>query len=238
MEPIKASTLWNETYRVLRHEILSMRPGENRLPSEEELSHSLGVSRATIREAMQALVKQGYVTRRHGKGNFGHPSTAALHHRMDQTMNFLSLFGTDTQPVMCVPLSSGTRAASPAMTHRYPAPCEEVFAQTWLYTLEGAPLVLCRVETPSDLLPPSPPLPEQCKLDVWLAALCGRDVAYYAAHLGCRADPAAACALSLPQDSVLLNCQEVVYDIQDYPVSFCDLYFHPDYTDLSMVLRI
>ena len=70
MEPVRAPKLWSETYRVLRQEILSMAPGANRLPSEEELARQLGVSRATVREAMQELVKQGYVTRRHGKGTF------------------------------------------------------------------------------------------------------------------------------------------------------------------------
>lgn len=237
MEPIKPSTRWSETYRVLREEILGMTPGENRLPSEEDLARQLGVSRATVREAMQALGRQGYVTRRHGKGNFGHPSVAGLGHRMDLTMDFLSLFGTPERPVGCTPLDHGLRPASPAMAARFPVPCAQVFAQTWRYELDGRPLLLCRVETPSQLLPSDPPLPDACRLIPWLGELCGRDVAYYAAHFGCRADDGAAAALGLPPGAALLRCQEVLYDIQDMPVSFCDLYFHPEHADLSMVLR-
>lgn len=237
MEPVRATKLWNEAYRVLRREILAMVPGENRLPSEEELSRQLGVSRATVREAMQELVKQGYVTRRHGKGNFGHPSVAGLTHRMDLTMDFLELFRTGDQPVDCTPLESGPAQASPAMARRYPQPCGAVFSQTWRYTLGDSPLLLCRVETPAGLLPPDPPLPQACQLIPWIAALSGRDVAYYACHMGCRNDPEAARALGLDGETALLNCQEILYDIQDEPVSFCDLYFHPDHTDLSMVLR-
>ena len=237
MEPVRAPKLWSETYRVLRQEILSMAPGANRLPSEEELARQLGVSRATVREAMQELVKQGYVTRRHGKGNFGHPSVAGLVHRMDLTMDFLTLFQTGEQPVACAPLDSGPAQASPAMQVRYPQPCGRVFAQTWLYTLGEAPIVLCRVETPEELLPPDPPLPEQCRLIPWISDVSGRDAAYYACHMGCRADACAARALGLEPSTALLNCQEILYDIHDEPVSFCDLYFHPRHTDLSMVLR-
>ena len=237
MEPVRAPKLWSETYRVLRREILSMAPGANRLPSEEDLSRQLGVSRATVREAMQELVRQGYVTRRHGKGNFGHPSVAGLGQRMDLTMDFLELFSTEERPVTCCPLESGPAQASSAMRARYPIPCGAVFAQTWRYTLGDAPLLLCRVETPADLLPPDPPLPDQCRLIPWMAQLCGRDVAYYACHMGCRRDGDAARALGLEPDAALLSCQEILYDIQDQPVSFCDLYFHPDHTDLSMVLR-
>ena len=214
-----------------------MRPGNNRLPSEEELSRTLGVSRATVREAMQELVRQGYVTRRHGKGNFGHPSVAGLGQRMDLTMDFLELFGTEARPVDCVPLESGPAQASSAMQARYPQSCETVFAQTWRYTLGEDPIILCRVETPALLLPADPPLPDRCRLIPWLAQLGGRDVAYYACHMGCRSDAEAARALGLAPGTALLNCQEILYDIQDEPVSFCDLYFHPDHTDLSMVLR-
>ncbi|MGC5324045.1 GntR family transcriptional regulator [Brevibacillus sp. SYSU BS000544] len=47
-------------------------PGE-RLPSEAELSKRLGVSRATLREALRLLEEEKIVIRRHGVGTFIHP---------------------------------------------------------------------------------------------------------------------------------------------------------------------
>lgn len=41
-----------------------------KLPSEQELSETIGVSRNTIREAIKALENEGYVTSRHGVGTF------------------------------------------------------------------------------------------------------------------------------------------------------------------------
>lgn len=46
-----------------------LKPGD-RLPSEAELSKELGVSRASLREAMKILVGEGLLTIRHGQGAF------------------------------------------------------------------------------------------------------------------------------------------------------------------------
>jgi GntR family transcriptional repressor for pyruvate dehydrogenase complex len=47
----------------------SLKPGD-RLPAERELSLDLGVSRASLREAIQKLVSRGMLTSRQGEGTF------------------------------------------------------------------------------------------------------------------------------------------------------------------------
>ena len=41
---IRGETLSNKVYGVLRQTIMEMKPGANRLPSEDELAKSLGVT--------------------------------------------------------------------------------------------------------------------------------------------------------------------------------------------------
>src|SRR4030081_933981 len=40
------------------------------IPSERQLTHELGVSRLTIRAALDELVRDGYLDRRHGSGTY------------------------------------------------------------------------------------------------------------------------------------------------------------------------
>lgn len=56
-------------------ELISKTPPGNRLPTEPVLAQTLGVSRATLREAMRSFESQGMIRRRQGIGTFvvGHP---------------------------------------------------------------------------------------------------------------------------------------------------------------------
>ena len=51
-------------------EIIASLPAESRLPSEPNLARQLGVSRATLREAMRSFESRGLIRRRQGVGTF------------------------------------------------------------------------------------------------------------------------------------------------------------------------
>ncbi|MGW8251407.1 MAG: GntR family transcriptional regulator [Anaerolineales bacterium] len=61
----------------LREMIAATEPGE-RLPSEPNLARKLGVSRATLREAMRAFETQGLIRRRQGAGTFVQPPSHVI----------------------------------------------------------------------------------------------------------------------------------------------------------------
>ena len=50
--------------------LISSLPAESRLPSEPDLARRMGVSRATLREAMRSFEGQGMIRRRQGVGTF------------------------------------------------------------------------------------------------------------------------------------------------------------------------
>ena len=66
--------LWQQLAGTLRERIQSGQaaPGD-RLPTETELGASYGVSRITVRKAVQTLLDEALVTRTHGKGTFVAP---------------------------------------------------------------------------------------------------------------------------------------------------------------------
>ncbi|NMB13037.1 MAG: GntR family transcriptional regulator [Firmicutes bacterium] len=65
----QSTPLYLQVARHLEEEIMNGAfQGEERLPSEEKLSKMLGVSRATVREALSILEEQGHLKRIHGVG--------------------------------------------------------------------------------------------------------------------------------------------------------------------------
>ena len=64
---------------------------DNKLPSESSLSETLGISRTTIREALIALNRDGVITKKQGVGNLFHLSTLNTRMRIDQIKDFVEL---------------------------------------------------------------------------------------------------------------------------------------------------
>jgi len=61
----------------------------DRLPNEQEMSDTFGVSRATVRDAYRALIDAGYLSRRHGTGTF--VSRVPQRHALDLNLSYTAM---------------------------------------------------------------------------------------------------------------------------------------------------
>lgn len=73
----------------LRADIQRLGPGA-RLPTEQELTSTYGISRTTVRSALQVLVDEGLLVRRQGRGTY--VATPRLAHPLDQVWAFVETF--------------------------------------------------------------------------------------------------------------------------------------------------
>ena len=86
LDPQSPQHLYLQVSRGLAHLIHTQRFAANAaLPSERTLAEKLGISRITARKAIDALVAEGLVERRHGSGNFISP-------RLEQALTRLTSF--------------------------------------------------------------------------------------------------------------------------------------------------
>ncbi len=87
-------------------------PGES-LPSERELAQLTGLSRVTVRRAVEALVEGGQLVRRRGSGTFVAPRVE----RVEQALSLLTSFSEDMarrgKAVRSVWLARAVQAPSP-----------------------------------------------------------------------------------------------------------------------------
>ena len=63
-------------------------PVETKVPPEPELQKAYGVSRGTVRRAVDELARQGYVVKKHGKGTFVRSTSPILQKRLGELASF------------------------------------------------------------------------------------------------------------------------------------------------------
>src|ERR1700704_4806843 len=82
LEPVGGASLADRARESILHSILERRFEDSRLPPENELADMLGVSRTTVRSALQSLEQHGVLTRSPRRGTVVHgllsPSMVAL----------------------------------------------------------------------------------------------------------------------------------------------------------------
>ncbi len=134
-----------------------LRPG-GRLPSEAELGPRLGVSRATLREAMKLLEQDGLIQTRHGSGRYVTAAAALRVERPITTYESISqmLRRQGWEPRVDL-LEVEVEAASAEVAQALQLPSEApVVRIERLYRHDDKPLVFCVDQVPADLLPGLP----------------------------------------------------------------------------------
>jgi GntR family transcriptional regulator len=127
-----------------------LRPGAS-LPGERELAEGLGLSRATVRKALDSLVAEGFLVRRHG-------ARTAVAARIEKPLASLNSFSEDMRSRGLEPgviwLYRGLGEASPAeIMALHLSPGAQVCRLHRIRTGDGKPMAVERASVPSRFLP-------------------------------------------------------------------------------------
>jgi GntR family transcriptional regulator len=204
---------------VLLEEITSSQlPPGTKLPTEGQLVERFGVSRATVRDAVRALVEAGYVVRRRGSGSYV-TERRRMPHGLDSTLSYLAMIE-----------SAGFRAGMHIVEAAL-EPCSEdddplqlgagdtVLAVERVRTADDRPVIYSRDRIPARLLRSGLDLRE---LDPSLFALlksCGHEADHATATLRAVASTdRVARMLDIRRGKPLLYIEEIDYDREGTPV--------------------
>ena len=220
--------------------ILEEGPGAQ-LPPEPELAAELGVSRATLREALRSLEDEGLVRRTRGAGTF-------VVDRPRVANNLDANFGV-TDAIRGSGMEPGTlhgsvrlEAASADEAERLDLdPGEDVVVVDRVRTADGRPVVLSRDILAAALTGEDPALLDRMERTSVYEVL-ERDLGI-AIHHGLatfrptRADGHLASRLDVPRGTLLLYIRQVDFDVQGRPIVSSHEHHLADAFEFSVVRR-
>lgn len=215
--------------------------GEGRLPSEPELTRLLGVSRATLRQALSQLESERIITRRHGVGTFVNRRVLNIGTRLDQVWDFQEMIqmagyepGVRHESLSLEPATDVLRA-----TFALPAG-EEVLTTTNLFLADDVPVIYCVDVIPARLVrmayrdeelhgPVYRFLEERChqRVDYNITQLLAIGAPeLIAAHLQCKVG------------APLHYFEEVGFNAFDEPIIYSEEYYAPSFFEFKIVRKL
>jgi GntR family transcriptional regulator len=144
--------LYQQLQRALRDAIdRKILAPDDALPAERDLAEDFAVSRITVRKALEGLVSEGLLTRRHGAGTF-------VAGRVEKNFSMLTSFSEDMTARGRTPHSEWLRRAEGAVTPEESltlglSPGTRVYRFHRLRFADGAPMALEYATVPAFALP-------------------------------------------------------------------------------------
>jgi GntR family transcriptional regulator len=129
-------------------------PADNQLPAEREIAIATGLSRVTVRKAVETLVSDGLIIQRRGSGSF----IAGAVPKVEQTLSHLSSFTEDMArrglTVESKWLERGLFMPSPQEVLSLGLGLNDSVARiARLRSADGMPIAIERASLPQDLVP-------------------------------------------------------------------------------------
>ena len=216
---------------------------DRRLPSEEELCRLLGVSRATVREALSILCREGFVSKRHGIGNLVNRSVLDTPMRFDLERGLRRMLedaGYQASTIREMPESPGGKDIlldDPTLPVRLTIPRPWKIQRT-AHLVEGAQaIVTCNVFTSNGSWNGKGFAQELAYTDVINLLSGGTLSQTVMAFLPWCAGKGIASAFGLAPGTPIILWHELNYGIQDTLLCESVVAFNPDFVTLRALHR-
>src|SRR6478609_270014 len=201
---------------------------KERLPSEFDLSKQLGVSRATLREALRILEEENIIVRRHGVGTFVNTKPTFLS-GIEQLNSITHMIEQAGMKAGTIFLSSQIQELSENDLTRFACgEDEQILFVERVRTANGEPVVYCMDKVPQKILPENFEYKQESLLEI-LEKQAGKHISYAVANiepLGYheKVSPILQCE----PETALLVLKQMHYDQHDEPILYSINYFKAD----------
>ena len=201
---------------------------KEKLPSEFELSRSLGVSRATLREALRVLEEENIVIRRHGVGTFVN-SRPVFSSGIEQLTSVTEMISQAGMKAGTIFLTSTIESPTEEDIKKFnDSSMEELLHFERVRTANDLPVVYCIDKIPTTIVEDYQSYKNESLLEL-LETVAGRTVSYAVAHI----EPIGyhdkiSPILECEPETALLVLKQMHYDQNDEPILYSLNYFRAD----------
>lgn len=219
-----------QIHETLKDQIVSNKlKAEEPLPSERELSDKLGVSRMTVRQAMDALRKEGLIYKKTGMGAFVSP------HKLDIHTRNLNGFSDEMRrrgmnPTSLLLSMDRVRADGETVKRLDLATTAEVFRLKRLRLVDGMPMAVETVCLPVDLFPGLDKY-DFAKKSLYQTLETKYATTFFSAAEDIEAslsDAESSALLGVPKRSPLLIVYRTVFTVDDRPIEYTRSVYRAD----------
>ncbi|MBP7964445.1 MAG: GntR family transcriptional regulator [Caldilineaceae bacterium] len=215
------------------------RPGDQ-LPPEPTLARQLGVSRATLREALRSFDQQGSISRRQGVGTFVNPRRLYVESGLEVLISMEDLLAGRGVAMTTANTWIRQEAALPKAAKRLKLPEGApltVISRTYL--ADGQPVAYLMEAAPATLVDSDELAQAGVSLLAYQLSQAVHAPAVMAqAHLSpVLGTPEICAALSvLPTDPIMF-LEQTVFNTENCPICYARTYYVPDFFDFHVIRR-
>ncbi|TDL34996.1 GntR family transcriptional regulator [Jeotgalibacillus sp. S-D1] len=210
---------------------------KERLPSEFELSRQLGISRATLREALRILEEENRIVRRHGVGTFvnAKPLFTSGIEQLYSVTDMIKMAGMEPGTVF---LSSTNQGPTDEDLTRFAStPDDEMTVIERVRTANGDPVVYCIDKVPAALMPTS-----FTHEDGSMFSLLEENGGLFISHAVTHIEPVGynekvSPILNCEPETALLVLKQLHFDDKDQPILYSLNYFRADRFSFHVVRK-
>ncbi len=205
------------------------------LPSEEHLSKLLNVSKNTVREALAELTLQGIICKRHGIGNVIMESCLNTTCRIDTNLDFLSIIEKSGRKAEIHHSFSEIKDVTLPFL-----PSDKYLTYQKFTCADGFPACITDVYVkvsffkgnfpPEDLPKPS----MFTFIETYTKEVIAHSLVFFDSAV---VDDFLSNAFSLPINTSILSWREVLYTLDDTPICYTKIYFHPSFFAPTMIRK-
>jgi GntR family transcriptional regulator len=225
----------------IRAQIEEKRYADGRLPSEPKLSQLLSVSRGTIRQAIEQLVHEGLLVRRHGVGTFVNEQVLGIHTRLEEVWDFCEMIRASghAATVRHQWLQLGDPDPESAQALQL-SPDDEVLATANVFLADDVPVIYCIDIIPAGLVKHAYHQHElHGPVYTFLEQRCGQRVDYNITEvLPVTADAQLSHLLQCEMNAPLHLFIETGFNSEDTPIIHSFEYYRPEYFSFKVVRKM